>query len=161
MRNRKLLLSMLALAGVLWGSGVVGTAYAQDQTRDQILEQDRDRLQDQDRVRDRLHEQDRDNTGEQVRQQTRTQAREQDRIYGSQMMTRQERMEYQQKMRNMKTNQERETFRREHHERMKVRAKERGLNLPDEPPERGRGGMGGFDSGMGGSMGGGGMGGRR
>jgi len=77
------------------------------------------------------------------------QIRDQD-IYGSQMMTVQERNEYRNKMRAAKTAQERERIRAEHHERMKVRAKERGMTLPDEPPA-GRGpGMG---PGPGGGMG--------
>lgn len=63
-------------------------------------------------------------------------------VYGSQLMTRQERIEYRTKMRAAQTTEEREQIRKEHHERMKVRAKERGVTLPDEPPARG-GGMGG------------------
>lgn len=86
-------------------------AYAEDQVKDQ------DRLQTQDQIRD------------------------QDRIYGSQLMTEQERMEYRNRMRAAKTAEEREQIRKEHHERMKVRAKEQGLTLPDEPPYPG-GGMG-------------------
>lgn len=65
----------------------------------------------------------------------------QEQVYGSQMMTEQEREEYRAKMRAAKTAEEQEQIRREHHERMKERAKERGVVLPDEPPERG-GGMG-------------------
>jgi hypothetical protein len=78
-------------------------------------------------------------------------------IYGSQMMTQQERMEYRQRMRNAKSAEERLQIRQQHHEEMKVRAKERGITLPDEPPANRGPGMGG---GMGGGMGpGGGMGG--
>ena len=60
-------------------------------------------------------------------------------IYGSQLMTQQERAEYHAKMRSVKTIQEREQIRNEHHEQMQERAKERGLTLPDEPPGRGGG----------------------
>lgn len=84
-----------------------------------------------------------------------TQQQTQERIYGSQLMTRQERAEYRSKMRAAKTAEEREQIRKEHHERMKERAKERGVTLPDEPPARG-GGMGPGGGGMG--PGGGGMG---
>ncbi len=82
------------------------------------------------------------------------------RIYGSQLMTPQERMEYRSKMRSMKTREEREAFRREHHKQMQERAKERGMKLPDMPQQgmmRGRGpdGMGPPGQGMGGGMGGG------
>ena len=76
-------------------------------------------------------------------------------IYGSQLMTQQERTEYRVKMRAAKTAQEREQIRNEHHEQLKERAKERGVTLPDEPPVRG-GGMGPGGGGMG--HGGGGMG---
>lgn len=67
--------------------------------------------------------------------------RQQERIYGSQLMTQEERMEYRKKMRAAKTAEEREQIRKEHHEQMKARAKERGMALPDEPPAMG-GGMG-------------------
>ena len=99
---------------------------------------DQERAQDQTRTQDQTRIQD----------QTRT------RIYGSQLMTNQERVEYRARMRDAKTAEEREQIRNEHHEQMKVRAKERGVSIPDEPPVRG----GGMGSG-GGGMGGGGMGG--
>jgi len=91
--------------------------------------QDQTRTQDQTKAQDQIRDQD---------------------IYGSQLMTAQERNEYRNKMRAAKTAQERERIRAEHHERMKVRAKERDMTLPDEPPA-GRGpGMG---PGPGGGMG--------
>jgi len=65
-----------------------------------------------------------------------TKAQTQDQVYGSQLMTRQERLEYRNKMRNLKTVEEREQFRLEHHKQMQERAKERGVTLPDEPPAR-------------------------
>ncbi len=75
--------------------------------------------------------------------------------YGSQLMTRQEQMEYRNQMRSMKTQEERNAFRLEHHQRMQERARERGLTLPDAPPVIG-GGMGpGMGGGMGPGMGGG------
>lgn len=78
-------------------------------------------------------------------------------VYGSQMMTNQERMEHRTKMNAAKTPQEREQVRSEHHEQMQLRAKERGVSLPDTPPAQGAGmrqGMG-PGGGMGGGMGGG------
>jgi hypothetical protein len=75
--------------------------------------------------------QDRDRTQDQ----TRDQIRDRD-IYGSQLMTQQERNEYRQRMQQARTAEERERIRVEHHERMKVRAKERGVTLPDQPPAR-------------------------
>lgn len=83
----------------------------------------------------------------------------QETIYGSHMMTQQERIEYRARMRAANTDEERVRIRAEHHERMKERARERGLKIPDEPPPRGMGG--GMGPGMGGGMGpgmGGGMG---
>lgn len=69
-------------------------------------------------------------------------------IYGSQLMTQQERNEYRTRVRAAKTAEEREQIRKEHHEQMKERAKERGVTLPDKPPTQG-GGMGPGSGGMG------------
>jgi hypothetical protein len=66
-------------------------------------------------------------------------AQAQEKIYGSQLMTEQERAEYQAKMRAAKTPEEREQIRKEHHERMKARAEERGVTIPAEPPAQGGG----------------------
>jgi len=114
-----------------------------------------------DKDQDRVQTPDKDLTRDQDRLQTRDKT--QDQIYGSQLMTQQERSAYRAQMRNAKTAQEREQIRKEHHERMKVRAKEKSVTLPDEPPARGmRQGMGrGTDpsgGGMGPGGGGGGMG---
>lgn len=79
--------------------------------------------------------------------QKKAQAQKQEPIYGSQLMTRKERTEHRAKMRAAKTAEEREQVRREHHEAMKNRAKERGVTLPDDPPASG-GGMG-YGGGMG------------
>lgn len=85
-------------------------------------------------------------------------------IYGSELMTRQERIEHRTKMNAAKSAQEREQVRLDHHEQMQLRAKERGVSLPDTPPAEGMGkgmgpgrGMGGMGpgGGMGGGMGGG------
>ena len=74
-------------------------------------------------------------------------AQTQKQVYGSQLMTQQERTEHRTKMRTAKTAEEREQIRKEHHEAMKERAKVRGVTLPEEPPAR-AGGMG-----LGGGMG--------
>lgn len=81
-----------------------------------------------------------------------TQAQEQ--VYGSQLMTVQERTEYQARMRAAKSAEAREKIRSEHHEAMQVRAREKGLTLPDEPPARGMGGGMGPGGGMGSGGGG-------
>lgn len=78
------------------------------------------------------------------------QAREQ--IYGSQLMTRQERLEHRTKLRAAKTAEEREQIRKEHHEKMQQRAKERGVTLPDMPARPA--GMGPRPGGMGPGAGG-------
>jgi hypothetical protein len=83
-------------------------------------------------------------------QQTQTQEQAQERIYGHDLMTEQERNEYRTRMRAAKTTAEREKIRAEHHDKMKVRAKEKGVTLPDEPPMGSGMGPGG---GMGGGMG--------
>lgn len=75
-------------------------------------------------------------------------ADQQETVYGSQIMTQQEHNEYHTNMRAAKTAEEREQIRKEHHERMKERAKAQGVTLPDEPPARG-GGMGSGGGGMG------------
>ncbi|MBW8365302.1 MAG: hypothetical protein K0M39_12190 [Rhizobium sp.] len=85
---------------------------------------------------------------DQARDQDRTQSQDQDRIYGSELMTQQERNEYHNRMRTLKTQQEREAFRLEHHKQMQERAQAQGKALPDMPPA----GMG-PGSGMGPGMG--------
>lgn len=83
-------------------------------------------------------------------------------IYGSQMMTQQERLQYRERLRNASTLEERERIRSQHHEQMQTRARERGVSLPDTPPAKGGkqhgspgagaggGGKGGGGSGSGG-----------
>ena len=89
--------------------------------------------------------------------QTQTQMQQRDRIYGYEMMTPNERIEYRNQMRSLKTTREREAFRLEHHKQMQARAKAQGKTLPDMPAGMGPGsGMGpgmGPGSGMGSGMG--------
>jgi len=80
-------------------------------------------------------------------------ADDQETIYGSQLMTKQERVEFRQKMRNAQTTEEREQLRLEHHAQMQERAKEKGLTLPDEPMPKGAGMGSGQGMGHGGGMG--------
>jgi len=78
-------------------------------------------------------------------------------IYGSQLMTKQERIEHRNKLRAAKTVEERDQVRLQHHEQMQLRAKEKGVTLPDAPPAmgggqgqgQGMGGMGGMGPGAG------------
>ena len=91
--------------------------------------------------------------------QVQKQSQAEEQIYGSQLMTQQERAEHQIKMRNAKTSEAREQVRAQHHKEMQVRAKQQGVTLPDEPPAAGMGGGMGPGGGMGGGTGsGGGMG---
>jgi uncharacterized protein YdbL (DUF1318 family) len=85
---------------------------------------------------------------DQEQTQERVQMHEQEQVYGSQLMTQQERTKYRAQMNAAKSEEEREQIRREHHERMKERAKAQGVNLPDEPSVGGRG-MGRESTGMG------------
>jgi hypothetical protein len=85
----------------------------------------------------------------QTRTEQQTQTRTEEQIYGSQLMTQQERNEYQARMRAAKTDQERERIRAEHHTQMQERAKAQGKTLPDSPSPHG----GGMGPGGGGGMG--------
>ena len=70
-------------------------------------------------------------------------------IYGSQLMTTAERTEYQSKMRTLKTDKERDAFRLDHHETMKVSAAEKGVTLPETPQGAGSKSNNGFGGGPG------------
>ena len=79
-------------------------------------------------------------------------------VYGSQLMTQQERMEHRTNMQSMNTMEEREQYRIEHHKKMQVRAKQQGVTLPDAlmMHKKGMGGgrgMGGGSMSMGRSVG--------
>ena len=77
-------------------------------------------------------------------------------IYGSQLMTEQERAEYRARMRTATSEEKRAQIRLQHHAQMQERAEERGIELPDAPPATGMGrGMGqgqGMGAGQGGMM---------
>ena len=70
-------------------------------------------------------------------------------IYGSQLMTTAEGTQYQSKMRTLKTDKERDAFRLDHHETMKVRAAEKGVTLPEMPQGAGSKSNGGYGGGPG------------
>ena len=79
-------------------------------------------------------------------------------VYGWQLMSEQERNEYHTRMQNMKTAQERDQYRMEHHKMMQERAREQGVTLPDMPHSgqgMGQGSGGGMHQGMGQGSGGG------
>ena len=119
MRKTNITRAAVAAAVVLLAVAAAPGALAQNQTRDQLKngtgDQTPDRLRDQDRLRDT--------------------------IYGSQLMTQQERAAYQARMRTLKTEREHEAYRLEHHKKMQERAKAQGVTLPEAPPNP-RPGMG-------------------
>jgi hypothetical protein len=123
MKTRTAGLMGLAIATVVsLSAAVVATsAMAQDKIQDQT--KDQDKLQTQDRT--------------------------QDMIYGSQLMTQTERNQYRSQMQRLKTAQEREAFRLQHHEQMKERARAKGVVLPEQPPIGGAGFGFGFGAGAG------------
>jgi len=117
----KLTLFFSTLAMVISLSTNIALADDQEQTQDQ------DQLQTRDKDQDRLRDQ---------------------KVYGWQLMTQEERAEHRAMMRSLKTREEREAYRVEHHKRMQKRAMERGVNLQDMPMSRGKG-MGPRGDGMG------------
>ena len=58
-----------------------------------------------------------------------------DEVFGRQLMTEQEVLQFREKMWNARTAKEREQIRLGHHQQMLIRAKEAGVTLPDTPPE--------------------------
>jgi hypothetical protein len=64
---------------------------------------------------------------------------DQEQVYGSQLMTQQEKTEIQSKMRAAKTSAEKEQIRKDNHLRMQERAKEQGVILSTRKPNRGSG----------------------
>lgn len=60
-------------------------------------------------------------------------------IYGSQLMTEQERIQHRNRMRTASSDEERQKIRMQHHKEMQIRAAEKGVTLPETPPARGQG----------------------
>lgn len=79
---------------------------------------------------DQVRDQKQETVQEQMRQQ----------VFGWELMTPEERAQHREMMRNLKTEQERQAYRMEHHKRMLQRAKERGVELAPFQPRRGMGG---------------------
>ncbi len=72
--------------------------------------------------------------------QQRLQMQDQERIYGSQLMTEEERQAHREMMRSLQSEEERARYRQEHHRKMQDRARELGVALPDQPTPR-KGGL--------------------
>ncbi|WP_299196991.1 hypothetical protein [uncultured Amphritea sp.] len=137
MFNKTLMMTVMASSLLFTHNFVL--AADQDQTRLQDPDKTMDMMQDNDRVRDTDQLKDNDQT--------------RDMVYGSHLMTDEERSQYRTQMQAAKTDEERAQIRTEHHQRMQVRAEERGVTLPDNMPAK-RSGMGtgagmGTGSGMG------------
>ena len=65
---------------------------------------------------------------------TQPKAQQKEIIYGSQLMTQEEIDAFRNKIQQAETIEEREIIRAKHHEIMRVRAKELGMELPEDPP---------------------------
>lgn len=77
--------------------------------------------------------------GSQAAERAAAAAQETEPIYGRDLMTPNEIAEHRAQMQAAKTPEERERIRAEHHSRMKQRAKERGVVIPETPPRAGVG----------------------
>lgn len=130
-----MLICAMVFSALLSASTALAADQYQTRDQDQVRDQDKDQTRDKDQLR------------------TQDQIRDRD-IYGHQLMTREERNSFRQKMMSAKTMEEREQIRKEHHTMMQARAKEKGINLPDEPPANRGPGMGGGMMGPGGGGGG-------
>ena len=125
-------LALTSLSAFAQGGGQSGgqadraSQVDRDHTYDRDRQQDRDLLDVSDRDRDR----DRDRL--QVQDYSQLKDRE---IYGSQLMSAEERNLYREQLQNAATAREREQIQAEHHEQMQARADEQGLDLV--PPGQG------------------------
>ena len=88
-----------------------------------------------------LYAADQEKAEEATKQESQEQQQERTMIFGWQLMSVEERAQHRAKMRSFKTQEEREAYRKEHHERMQARAREQGLTLP-QMPRQGAGGGG-------------------
>lgn len=69
--------------------------------------------------------------------------------YGPRLMTQQEWQQHREMMRSFQTNEERLAYRRQIHEEMRLRAQQRGISMPEQPPMWGGQGMGMGSNGQG------------
>ncbi len=88
-------------------------------------------------------------------EQSRQTMQQQEQVFGWELMTQEERIEHRDKMRSLQSQEERESYRLEHHAEMEKRARERGVVLPEMIPQsQGRGpGLRGKGLGPGGGQG--------
>jgi len=96
-------------------------------------------------------------TQSQTKKQTKIQEQVSDNapVFGWELMTVKERNAHREKMRLLKTQSARTAYLEKHHKMMEERAKERGVNLREQPMMGGQGARAGSNSGGGGGAGGG------
>lgn len=142
----------LLTVGILAACMAAGSASAQGQqdrdrsrTPDQTRQTDMDRVQDRDRMmdrdlskdrdmaRDQDRDRDRDVLSDKDRDRDRLQQQDRDRIHASELMTAQERTQYMNQLRALRTEQERVQFRVDHQQKMQQRAKEQNAKLGPAP----------------------------
>lgn len=131
MNTRTVIASAIAVLLLL----PAGTLFAADKDQDRDRDRDQDKIQRMDRDQDKVSTQDK-------------------MIYGWQLMTVEERRQHRAKMQSFATAEEREAYRKQHHEKMQARARERGVMLPDMPMRSGSPGPGSRSGGGGGGGGG-------
>jgi hypothetical protein len=90
---------------------------------------------------------------QQIQQKEQAQNQDPKMMYGWDLMTVKEREEHREKMRGLKTDEERTAYRQEHHKKMQQRAKEQGVTILEVPAERGSGAGPGGGQGAGGGRG--------
>lgn len=76
-------------------------------------------------------------------------AQEEEQVFGRQLMTQEEMQEHRRMMQSLDTPEARQEYREQHHQRMLERARERGVTLPEEPGQQGKGQGQGKGMGMG------------
>lgn len=128
----------LLTVGILAACVVASSASAQGQqdrdrsrTPDQTRQTDMDRVQDRDRMMDRdlSKDRDRDVLSDRDRDRDRLHQQDRDRIFAGELMTPQERTQYLNQLRALRTEQERVQFRLDHQQKMQLLAKERNAKL--------------------------------
>jgi len=113
MNIRNVLAFAVAVLLLLPAGSLFAADKDQDRDRDQIRDQDKTRMMDQDKDKEM--------------------------IYGWQLMSVEERAQHRAKMLSLKTQEERQAYLEEHHRQMEIRAREKGVTLPEVPMQRGVG----------------------
>ncbi|MDH5455464.1 MAG: hypothetical protein OEY37_05280 [Gammaproteobacteria bacterium] len=135
-----LVAAALALtASTATAQGRQGQGGASAQQRAQVergqRDVDRDRMRDRDRVNDPAQDRKRDRDQDRTNAPDTPQAENRN-IYGSELMSEQERNQYREQLRLTESDPEQRTrFMAEHQEKMQKRAKEKGVELPDPPAD--------------------------